>query len=119
MQPKPVPSRGNAEEQRRVIMSPVIGSGRFTPATTNAGRQCLISALPCPLGYMSGGSGGFLKHYALTRLEDIMTSAELKQELVDTLYAMIQFDREIYGHVTQETKDCFKAQGVPFPTWIK
>jgi hypothetical protein len=68
---------------------------------------------------MSGGSGGFLKHYALTRLEDIMTSAELKQELTDTLYAMIQFDREIYGHVTQETKDCFKAQGVPFPTWIK
>lgn len=48
-----------------------------------------------------------------------MTSAELKQELTDTLYAMIQFDREIYGHVTQETKDCFKAQGVPFPTWIK
>ena len=48
-----------------------------------------------------------------------MTSAELKQELVDTLYAMIQFDREIYGHVTQETKDCFEAQGVPFPTWIK
>lgn len=51
----------------------------------------------------------------MTALENTLNNLGLKNEIDQTLMFFITSDIEIYGHITESTKECFKMQNRKFP----